>query len=104
MVSARFQASQRESPMPRVLELHKAIMEVTTPDQAKALVRTWGSPMQADQLKDSKETTKFCALIAEFVVAFLTRRRDERTELGGLLGVLQLLRLHGAHPSPHQGL
>lgn len=76
--------------MPRVLELHKAIMEVTTPDQAKALVRTWVSPMQAEELKDPKETTKFCALIAEFVVGFMTRRR---------VSYMDVIRRQGANTS-----
>lgn len=83
MVATRIQASHRELAMPRVLELHKAIMEVTTPDQAKALVRTWVSPMQAEELKNPKETTKFCALIAEFVVGFMTRRRVSYMDVVG---------------------
>ncbi len=69
--------------MSRVLELHRSIMDVASPEQAKKLVTTWVSPAQAEELSKPKETTQFCALIAEFVVGFMTRRRVSYMDVVG---------------------
>ena len=69
--------------MSRLLELHKSIMDVTSEDQAKTLVKAWVSPIQATVMEESGEGTKFCSLIAEFVVGFMTRRRVKYMDVVG---------------------